>query len=461
MMVSSVAVLSDIHGVMPALDAVLAEPDLKRADRIVLTGDIAAGPQPTQVLDRLLGLGDKVVWVRGNADRELVELARGEAADVGDAIAPWAAKQLSPDHVDWLAGLPYPVTLTVDGFGEVVFCHATPRDDQEVVVVDSRLERWAEVLGDLPPEVMTVVCGHTHMPFTRLANTRQIINPGSVGMPYGRQGAHWAILSGGAIEMRRTAYDSVAACAQVTESSSYPDVAEWTDYFLHARATDADALAVMAPATAAPSQRPSVDVELVALGVPHGDRVVVDAVLADDPDHGGAERFQPPRLSVDEPAPGLDRIGSPAADRDIEVQPVLERLLLRHHLEPDPRAPPGRIDDAVKAEAELVLAHADGAPVVVPVVIAIRRWLELVAKRSHPEPRERFRIRAVDHQLKLSSHDHSQRWAFSSFSEPGLIGSTQNSRPAGSRITHQVCTFCTRSAPSRSSRATSASRSSV
>jgi len=128
----------------------------------------------------------------------LVELARGEVDDVGDAIAPWAAKQLSPGHVDWLAGLPYPVTLTVDGFGEVVFCHATPRDDQEVVVVDSRLERWADVLGDLPPEVMTVVCGHTHMPFTRLANTRQIINPGSVGMPYGRQDAHWAILSGGA-----------------------------------------------------------------------------------------------------------------------------------------------------------------------------------------------------------------------------------------------------------------------
>jgi len=120
---------------------------------------------------------------------ELVELARGEAADVGDAIAPWAPKQLSPDHVDWLAGLPYPVTLTVDGFGEVVFCHATPRDDQEVVVVDSCLECWAEVLGDLPPEVMTVVCGHTHMPFTRLANTRQIINPGSVGMPYGPRSA--------------------------------------------------------------------------------------------------------------------------------------------------------------------------------------------------------------------------------------------------------------------------------
>jgi predicted phosphodiesterase len=246
-MVASVAVLSDIHGVLPALDAVLAEPAVRDAERIVLTGDVAAGPQPAEVLDRLLGLGDRVLWVRGNADRELVQLARGEAVDVPDPIAPWAAGQLSADQVDWLATLPYPVTLPVEGFGPVVFCHATPRSDEEVVVVDSRLERWAEVLADLPDEVMTVVCGHTHMPFTRLANTRQIINPGSVGMPYGRQGAHWATLSGGAIGMRRTAYDPEAACAQVIATSSYPDVSEWADYFLHARATDADALAAFGP----------------------------------------------------------------------------------------------------------------------------------------------------------------------------------------------------------------------
>jgi predicted phosphodiesterase len=246
-MVASVAVLSDIHAVLPALDAVLAEPDVLAAERIVLTGDIAAGPQPTQTLDRLLALGDRVTWVRGNADRELVDLARGVVDDVGDPIAPWAARQLSAGHLDWLARLPYPVTLEVGGFGPVVFCHATPRDDEEVVVVDSRLERWAEVLAGLPAEVMTVVCGHTHMPFTRLANRRQIINPGSVGMPYGRQGAHWALLADGAITMRRTAYDPVAACALVTEQSSFPDVADWADYFLHARASDAEALAQMAP----------------------------------------------------------------------------------------------------------------------------------------------------------------------------------------------------------------------
>jgi diadenosine tetraphosphatase ApaH/serine/threonine PP2A family protein phosphatase len=94
---------------------------------------------------------------------------------------------------------------------------------------------------------MTVVCGHTHMPFTRLANRRQIVNPGSVGMPYGRQGAHWALLAGGAVTMRRTWYDAEAACALIIGQSSYPDVAGWADYFLHARASDADALAVMAP----------------------------------------------------------------------------------------------------------------------------------------------------------------------------------------------------------------------
>ena len=94
----SVAVLSDIHGVLPALDAVLAEASVRAADRIVLTGDIAAGPQPSDVLDRLIGLGDRVTWVRGNADRELVELARGEVDDVGDPIAHWAATQLDAEE---------------------------------------------------------------------------------------------------------------------------------------------------------------------------------------------------------------------------------------------------------------------------------------------------------------------------------------------------------------------------
>jgi hypothetical protein len=72
-------------------------------------------------------------------------------------------------------------------------------------------------------------------------------------MPYGRAGAHWALLpagtelSAGTVEMRRTTYDVPAACATICAESSYPDIAEWTDYFLHSRASDADALSVMAP----------------------------------------------------------------------------------------------------------------------------------------------------------------------------------------------------------------------
>jgi predicted phosphodiesterase len=94
-MTDCVAVLSDIHGVLPALDAVLAEPDVAAADRVVLTGDLAAGPLPAQTLERLTSVGDRAVWVRGNADRDLVELAGGGDTKIPDPIAPWAAGQLS------------------------------------------------------------------------------------------------------------------------------------------------------------------------------------------------------------------------------------------------------------------------------------------------------------------------------------------------------------------------------
>jgi predicted phosphodiesterase len=255
-MLERVAVLSDIHGVLPALSAVLAEPDVVAADRIVLTGDIAAGPQPVEVLDLLSGLGDRVLWVRGNADRELVQFVREGRTTIPDPIAPWAASQLRADQVELLAGLPLSATLTVAGLGEVIFCHATPRDDEEVVLVDSRPARWAEVFDGLDPRLETVVCGHTHMPFSRLAHGRLVVNPGSVGMPYGRAGAHWALLGGG-VELRRTVFDYDAACASVAAESRYPDAAGWADYFLRATATDVEALTLFGPRDGRDAPNPS------------------------------------------------------------------------------------------------------------------------------------------------------------------------------------------------------------
>jgi predicted phosphodiesterase len=245
-MVDRVAVLSDVHGVLPALDAVLAEPDVAAADRIVVTGDISAGPQPVAVLDRLTGLGPRVSLLRGNGDRILVEVRRDGRAEVPAEIARWAAGQLREDQVELLATLPATLTDTVTGLGRVLFCHATPHDDEEVVLVDSRLDRWAEVFAGLDPAVATVICGHTHMPFVRLAHGRLVVNPGSVGMPYGRSGAHWALLGPG-VQLRRTAFDLDAACAAVAATSDYPEAGTWADYYLRARASDADALAAFGP----------------------------------------------------------------------------------------------------------------------------------------------------------------------------------------------------------------------
>jgi predicted phosphodiesterase len=244
-----IAVLSDIHGVLPALEAVLAEPAVRSADRLVLTGDHAAGPQPVETLDALAALGDRAVWVRGNADRELVEIRDGGEATIPDPVAPWAAGQLRPDQAARLDSLPLTVTLDLGAFGRTLFCHATPRDDEEVVLVDSRPERWAEVYSTLDETVSTVVCGHTHMPFVRLVDRRLVVNPGSVGMPYGGAGAHWALLdtTDGAVTLRVTRFDVDEACRRLVAGSTYPNAAEFADYFVRSKASDFDALRVFGP----------------------------------------------------------------------------------------------------------------------------------------------------------------------------------------------------------------------
>jgi putative phosphoesterase len=244
-MMATVAVLSDIHGVLPVLDAVLAQPDVVAADRIVVTGDHAAGPMPVEVLDRLVGLGDRCLLVRGNADRELVEVARGRDSDID--VSNWAGRQLRPDQVELLDGLPHPVRLEVAGFGTVVFCHGTPRDDDEVVLVDTRLLRWAEVFADLDAADRVVVCGHTHMPFVRLVDRRLVVNPGSVGMPYGRAGGAWALLSDGQVALRQTEVDVDAAVAAVVAGSAYPERQAWADEYVRSANSDADAVAAFGP----------------------------------------------------------------------------------------------------------------------------------------------------------------------------------------------------------------------
>lgn len=243
-----VAVLADIHGHLPALDAVLDEIDGAGVDAIVLNGDIATGPMPAETLDLLIALDDRAVWVRGNCERELVAAYDGVSnPDLPAAARPsteYAASCLSRAHRDLIADLPLSVTLQVSGLGPVRFCHASTRDDTEIVLVDSPVERYREAFADSGEP--TVVLGHTHMPFDRLADRRRFVNPGSVGMPYGRDGALWALL-GPDVSLRRTEYNvDIAAELFRSAAPGYPGLPEFIAENVLTVPSDAEALAVFA-----------------------------------------------------------------------------------------------------------------------------------------------------------------------------------------------------------------------
>jgi len=241
-----VAVLADIHGNLPALDAVLREVEAAGVDAVVLAGDLADGPMPAQTLDRLEELGVRAVWVRGNTDRWLADAFDGTFQPSGLPTNPpaayfeWCAARIGQAHRDRLASLPLSATLDVDGLGPVTFCHATARDDNEFITVDSPISHYQAAFAGVPAR--TVVVGHTHMPFDRLADTRRIVNPGSVGLPYGHPGAAWALL-GPDVILRRTAYDTSAAAAALSASASDLPGIDFITGNIRASASDAEALA--------------------------------------------------------------------------------------------------------------------------------------------------------------------------------------------------------------------------
>jgi len=234
-----VAVLADIHANLPALDAVLDEPDVLAADAVVLLGDIALGPMPAETLDRLAALGDRAVWVHGNCEREMVTaFDGGEVPGPNAADASASAGLIGRAHRDRLDQLPLTVTLDIDGLGPTLFCHASPRRDDEMLLVDSPPGRWSDALGGVDAGI--VVCGHTHMPFDRLVGGRRVVNPSSVGMPYGHPGAGWALL-GPDVMLRRTSYDAEAA-ARIIGASRHAGAQQWAAEYVLNHYSDTEAL---------------------------------------------------------------------------------------------------------------------------------------------------------------------------------------------------------------------------
>ena len=201
-----VAALYDVHGNLPALEAALAAARGAGADLLVFGGDLAWGPLPAETVAAIRALDDlPVLHVRGNADREV---AFGQA---DDAVTRWAAARLGAAARAWLGGLPHAQVVAVEGLGAVRFCHGSPRSDAEALTAATPEARAAEALTHVDEPV--VVCGHTHAQFDRDVAGRRLVNPGSVGLPFGAPGAHWALLHAGGADLLVTPYDTAAAGA--------------------------------------------------------------------------------------------------------------------------------------------------------------------------------------------------------------------------------------------------------
>ncbi|HUZ80992.1 MAG TPA: metallophosphoesterase family protein [Gaiellaceae bacterium] len=208
-----VAALYDIHGNLPALDAVLADVERERFDLVLVGGDVFWGPCPAGTLARVRSLSLRTLFVRGNCERET--FARDPADTYATANA-WVASKLTADDEEFVASWPLTVQLEITGVGEVRFCHATPRSDTEIITARTPEVVLADAVGGTGAAV--VVCGHTHVQFDLAVSHARILNAGSVGWGYeGKPGAYWLEL-GPSIRHRRTEYDYEATAAAVTET---------------------------------------------------------------------------------------------------------------------------------------------------------------------------------------------------------------------------------------------------
>lgn len=193
-----VAALSDIHGNLPALEAVLVDVAQEELDAVVVAGDSISGPWPAEVFDRLEDIGARVVC--GNTDRP--EEVERYASDLG----AWSEEHLGPSRRGRVSEWPLTLELDVEHLGAVLVCHATPESDEPIYTRITPDGDLVDLLRGVDADVL--VCGHTHMQYDRvLSSGLRVVNPGSVGMPYeGRPGAFWALL-GPDVEFRCSEYD--------------------------------------------------------------------------------------------------------------------------------------------------------------------------------------------------------------------------------------------------------------
>jgi putative phosphoesterase len=232
-----VGLIADLHGNLPALEAVLAELEREGVDELVCLGDVAVGPQPGATLERVRSLGCPVVL--GNWDAWFLDgfpQLEGELNEKLLEMGAWWASQLSDVERDYVRGF-RPAHEVSLGNGASLLCfHGSPRSYDDMILATTPDDELEPMLAGAADTVLAG--GHTHLPLLRRHGGSLLVNPGSVGLPFRHQPgpiriARWAeygvvIGDGGsiAVELRRTPYD-VAAFLDLARSSGAPHADWW------------------------------------------------------------------------------------------------------------------------------------------------------------------------------------------------------------------------------------------
>ena len=239
-----IAAIYDIHGNLPALEAVLEDIDSANVDLIVVGGDVLPGPMPRETIDLLATVEIPMAFIHGNGDRAVPDALAGvEPTSVPEQARPlvhWVAEQLEAEDQELIASWPLTITMEIEDLGRVMFCHATPQSDTPIFTRRTPDEKLLPLFENL--EVSTVICGHTHMQYDRRVGDVRVVNAGSVGMPFGDAGACWALLESD-VELRRTKYDLNAAAERI-RATAYPQAEQFASQNVITRPSESQILDV-------------------------------------------------------------------------------------------------------------------------------------------------------------------------------------------------------------------------
>jgi putative phosphoesterase len=207
------AILADIHGNIPALEAALKEIEEDVVDGFIVAGDMVAGPNSVEVINRLRELN---AWmIRGNNEGYILRFASGEAPDWWYTARQWSFmhwnyRRMDDDTLDFIKALPEQRTINFAGTDPIRIVHGSPRNISELVYPEKDMSLLHIALGMTSEPVL--IFGHTHLPWQERLDGRLALNPGSVcGTFMGKTGGSYAILSWEPdrweVELRELHYD--------------------------------------------------------------------------------------------------------------------------------------------------------------------------------------------------------------------------------------------------------------